>query len=60
MAKMKIREFLPLLFGLAVIGLTVAVAPEAVKYLSKASMAPANIVVNYEGVIGQMPSLGEI
>jgi hypothetical protein len=55
MAKMKIREFLPLLFGLAVIGLTVAVAPEAVKYLSKASMAPANIVVNYEGVIGQMP-----
>jgi hypothetical protein len=55
MAKIRIREFLPLVLGLGVIAVTVLAVPEAVKYLTKASTAPANIVVNYEGVIGGMP-----
>lgn len=55
MAKIRIREYLPLIFGLVVIATTVVALPEAVKYLSKAGGTRANIVVNYEGVIGQMP-----
>lgn len=35
---------------------TVLAVPQAIKYFSKASGTPANIVINYEGLIGTMPT----
>lgn len=42
-------------FGLVVIFLVVVAIPQVIKYQSKASGTPANLVVNFEGVLGQMP-----
>lgn len=51
-----VKQFLPLVVGILVIAVVVLVLPNAVKYVSKASAISANLVVNYEGVLGQMPT----
>lgn len=56
MTKLKIRQFLPLIIGLIGIILVVIVIPEAVKYISKAVGFPANLVIDYDGVLGEMPT----
>ena len=54
--KQLIRGLLPIVFGLFVIVVVVVVIPQAVKYIGKAAGVPANIVVNYEGILGKMPT----
>jgi xylan 1,4-beta-xylosidase len=46
----------PLIFGLLVIILVVVAIPSALQYIGKASGTPANLVFNYEGILGQMPT----
>ncbi len=53
--KIGIRQFIPLIVGLVGIIAVVVVIPEAVKYISRAGGVPANLVVDYDGVLGQMP-----
>lgn len=46
---------MPLIVGLIGIVVVVVVIPEAVKYVSQAVGYPAKLVVDYQGVLGQMP-----
>lgn len=57
MAKKKetISGLIPLIFGLFVIVIVVLVIPTAVQYVGKAAGVPANLVFNYEGVLGKLP-----
>ena len=52
-----IRGFLPLVAGILLIVLVTTVFPTAVKYISRASGEPADLVYNYEGVLGVVPTL---
>jgi len=45
-----------LIFGLVVIILVVVAIPSALQYIGKASGTPANLVFNYEGILGKMPT----
>lgn len=54
--KSLLKGLLPVIFGLVVIVVVVIVIPQAVKYAGKASGTNANLVVNYEGVLGKMPT----
>lgn len=49
------KQFLPLIVGLVGIVVVVVVIPQAVKYVSQATGYPANLVVDYQGVLGTMP-----
>ncbi len=51
-----IKGSLPLLLGVVVIVLVVLIIPNAVQYVGKASGVSANLKVNYEGVVGKMPT----
>ncbi len=51
-----LKGLLPLIIGVAVITIVVIVIPQAVKYSGKASGVNANLVINYEGVLGNMPT----
>ena len=51
----ELRGLLPVIIGLIVIVVVVVVIPQAVEYVGKASGTPANIVINYEGILGKMP-----
>lgn len=57
MAKKKetISGLIPLIFGLFVIVIVVLVISTAVQYVGKAAGVPANLVFNYEGVLGKLP-----
>ncbi len=50
-----IRGLIPLMVGLFVIVMVVVAIPSALQYIGKASGTTANLVYNYEGVIGKMP-----
>lgn len=50
-----IKDLLPVIVGIFVITLIVVIIPQAVKYAGKASGQRADIVVNYEGILGPMP-----
>lgn len=56
MTKFKWRQFLPLIIGLIGIVIIVIVIPAAVRYVGRAAGFPANLVVDYDGVLGQMPT----
>lgn len=51
----RIKELLPVLLGLIVIAVVVVIIPQAVKYAGKAKGFNANLVVNYEGILGETP-----
>ena len=51
----ELRGLLPVIIGLIVIVVVVVVIPQAVEYVGKASGSAANIVINYEGILGKMP-----
>jgi beta-xylosidase len=51
-----IKNSVPLILGILLIVLVVLVFPNAVKYVGKASGTSANLVINYEGVLGLMPT----
>ena len=53
----QIKQYLPLAVGLMGIVVIVALMPQAVKYLTRASGTPANLVINYEGLLGTMPKI---
>ncbi|EKD52753.1 MAG: transcriptional regulator, AraC family [uncultured bacterium] len=50
-----LRGLFPLIFGLIVVIMVVAVIPTALQYVGKAAGVPANLIFNYEGVLGKMP-----
>lgn len=50
------KSLLPVILGLVVIVVVVVVIPQAVQYIGKASGQAASLVVNYEGILGQMPT----
>ncbi len=50
-----VRGLVPLVVSLFVIILVVLVIPSALQYVGKASGTTANLVFNYEGVLGVMP-----
>lgn len=50
------RQILPLVIGIIGIIVVVLVIPAAVRYIGKAAGYPANLVVNYEGILGVMPT----
>jgi len=50
-----LRGLAPVVIGIIVILIVVVVIPQAVQYIGKASGTPANIFINYEGVLGKMP-----
>lgn len=54
--RFKWRQFLPLIVGLIGIVIIVIVIPAAVRYVGRAAGFPANLVVDYDGVLGQMPT----
>lgn len=54
--KEMIKSVLPVFFGLLVIVIVVVAIPTAIKLTSKASGEPANLVFNYEGVLGSVPT----
>ncbi|HLE49824.1 MAG TPA: hypothetical protein VI791_01625, partial [Patescibacteria group bacterium] len=54
--RFKWRQFLPLIVGLVGIVVIVIVIPAAVRYVGRAAGFPANLVVDYDGVLGQMPT----
>lgn len=56
MTRFKWRQFLPLIVGLIGIVIIVIVIPAAVRYVGRAVGFPANLVVDYDGVLGQMPT----
>ena len=49
------RGLVPLVIGLVVILVVVVAIPSALQYVGKASGTNANLVFNYEGVLGRMP-----
>lgn len=51
-----IKGSIPLLLGIGLIVIVVLVIPNAVQYIGKASGINANLKINYEGVIGKMPT----
>lgn len=51
-----IRSLIPLIGGIVVIILVTIAIPSAVKYIGKASGTMANLIYNYEGVLGTMPT----
>lgn len=51
-----LRGLFPLIFGLFVIIMVVIVIPTALQYVGRASGTPANLVFNYEGVLGKLPT----
>ncbi len=53
--RFRLRQFLPLIIGLIGIVVIVIVIPFAVRYVGKAAGVKASLVVDYEGVLGQMP-----
>lgn len=52
----KLRQLLPLMVGLIGMVVIVIVIPAAVRYIGKAVGFPANLVVDYDGVLGVMPT----
>ena len=54
MRKSLLKQLMPLIFGLIVIVVVVIVIPQATKYVGKAGGVQANLVVNFEGVIGKL------
>ncbi|OGD71028.1 hypothetical protein A3A84_02850 [Candidatus Collierbacteria bacterium RIFCSPLOWO2_01_FULL_50_23] len=54
--RFKLRQFLPLIIGLIGIISIVVVIPAAVRYVGRAAGVKANLVVDYDGVLGQMPT----
>lgn len=54
--RFKFRQFLPLIIGLVGIIAIVIVIPAAVRYVGRAGGVAANLVVDYDGVLGQMPT----
>jgi len=50
-----LRGLTPLIVGLLVIIVVVVAIPSAVQFVGKAAGFPANLVFNYEGVLGKMP-----
>ena len=58
MRKKNFRDSVVLMIMMVMMVVLVGVAiPKTVQYLSKASGTPANLVVNYEGIIGVMPQI---
>ncbi len=55
-SRFKIRQLIPLLIGLVGIIVIVVVIPAAVRYVGRAVGFPANLVVDYDGVLGRMPT----
>ena len=55
MWRRQLRGLAPVIIGLVVIMVVVVVIPQAVEYIGRASGFPANLVINYEGVLGKMP-----
>ena len=51
-----LKGLTPLILGLLVIVIVVVAIPSVQKYVGKASGQPANLVFNYEGVLGKMPA----
>lgn len=51
-----IKGSLPLLIGVVIIVLVVLIIPNAVQYVGKASGINANLKVNYEGILGRVPT----
>lgn len=51
-----VKKSVPLVLGLLLIALVVVIIPNAVKYVGKASGTPANLVYNFEGILGLMPT----
>ena len=51
-----IKGLIPLVVGILVIIVVTIAVPTAVKYIGKASGEPANLVYNYEGILGAMPT----
>ncbi len=51
-----IKGSIPLIFGVLIIVVVVLVIPNAVQYVGKASGTSANLLINYEGVLGKMPT----
>jgi hypothetical protein len=52
--KQLLRGLTPLVIGLIVIIVVVIAIPNALQYVGKASGVPANLIFNYEGIIGPM------
>lgn len=50
-----LRGSIPLIVGLLIVIIVVVAIPSAVQYVGKASGVPANLVFNYEGVLGKLP-----
>jgi len=51
-----LKGLAPLILGLLVIAVVVVAIPNAVRLMGKASGEPANLVYNFEGVLGKMPT----
>lgn len=54
--RIKWRQFLPLVIGLVGIIVVVVAIPAAVKYVGRAGGVKADLVVDYDGVLGKMPT----
>ena len=54
--RFKWRQFLPLIIGLVGIIVVVVVIPVAVRYVGRAGGVNADLVVDYDGVLGKMPT----
>jgi len=52
----EVRGLIPVIVGLVVIVVVTVVIPQAVKYIGKAAGFSANLIINYEGVLGKMPT----
>src|SRR3989344_6055261 len=50
------KQWIPILVGMLGIALIAIAMPYAVKYVGKASGTPANLLIDYQGVLGQMPT----
>jgi hypothetical protein len=51
-----LKGLTPLILGLLVIVIVVVAIPSVQKYVGKASGQPANLVFDYDGVLGKMPA----
>lgn len=54
--RFKWRQFLPLIIGLVGIVVIVVVIPVAVRYVGRAGGINADLVVDYDGLLGKMPT----
>jgi len=50
------KQWIPVMVGIVGIIVLAIAMPYAVKYVGKASGTPANILIDYQGVLGQMPT----